>query len=164
MLKSVFIAIPKKPNTLECENHRTTSLISHTLKLMLKKILRCIRRKLLPVYTNTSLSIWFHAGQRHKKCNLCDTHACEGSIKHQRDVFLCFIDYQKAFDKVHHLQLLTILKQIDIDHKHFRIMRNNLYCEQKPVIKLMEALTGWTDIKRDVRQGCVMSLDLFNLY
>ena len=53
MLKSGFIAIPKKPNALEGENHRTISLMSHTLKLLLKIILRRIRRKLLyqiPVY------------------------------------------------------------------------------------------------------------------
>jgi len=28
----------------------------------------------------------------------------------------------------------------------------------------MEGLTEWTDIKQGVRQGCVMSVDLFNLY
>jgi len=48
MLKSVFIAIPKKSNTLDCENHRTISLMTHTLKLFLKIILPRIRRKILP--------------------------------------------------------------------------------------------------------------------
>ena len=42
MLMSVFIALPKKPNTMECDQHRTISLISHTLKLLFKIILeRC---------------------------------------------------------------------------------------------------------------------------
>ena len=42
MLKSVFIALPKKPNTLDCDQHRTISLMSHTLKLLLKIVLeRC---------------------------------------------------------------------------------------------------------------------------
>jgi len=48
MLKSVFIDIPKKSNTLGCENHGTISLMAHTLKLFLKMILRRIRRKILP--------------------------------------------------------------------------------------------------------------------
>ena len=34
--RSVFIPIPKKGNAKECSNHRTTALISHTSKLMLK--------------------------------------------------------------------------------------------------------------------------------
>ena len=62
-----------------------------------------------------------------------------------------------------HSQLLTILKRIGIDGKDFRIIRN-LYYEQKAAIKLTEGLTEWTDIKRGVRQGCVMSPVLSNLY
>jgi len=89
---------------------------------------------------------------------------CERSIEDQQHAFLCFIDYQKAFDKVRHSQLLTILKRIGtIDGKDFRIIRH-LYYEQKAAIKLTEGLTEWTDIKRGVRQGSVMSPDLFNLY
>ena len=45
MLKSVFIALPKKANTMECVQHRTISLMSHTLKLLLKIVLeRCLAR------------------------------------------------------------------------------------------------------------------------
>ena len=33
--KSVFIPIPKKGNTKECSNYRTTALISHSSKVML---------------------------------------------------------------------------------------------------------------------------------
>ena len=34
--RSVFIPIPKKGNTKECENYHTTALISHASKVMLK--------------------------------------------------------------------------------------------------------------------------------
>ena len=34
--RSVFITIPKKGNAKECSNYRTTALISHTSKVMLK--------------------------------------------------------------------------------------------------------------------------------
>ena len=34
--KPVFILIPKKGNAKECSNYRTTALISHTSKVMLK--------------------------------------------------------------------------------------------------------------------------------
>jgi len=94
---------------------------------------------------------------------LCCVCYVNDQFEHQQGVFLWFIDYQKAFDKVRHSHLLTILKWIDIDDKDFRIICN-LYYEQKAAIKLMEGLTEWTDIKQGVRQGCVMSVDLFNLY
>jgi len=88
---------------------------------------------------------------------------CEWLIENQQDVILCFINYQKIFDKVHHSHLLTVLKRIGIDDKDFGIIRN-LYYEQIAAIKLTEGLIEWTDIKRGVRQGCIMSPDLFNLY
>ena len=34
--RSVFIPIPKKGNAKECSNYRTTALISHASKVMLK--------------------------------------------------------------------------------------------------------------------------------
>lgn len=33
----------------------------------------------------------------------------------KKDVFLCFIDYEKAFDKVKHDKLLAILSSMDIE-------------------------------------------------
>ena len=133
ILKSIFIAIPKKSNTLDCENHRTISLMAHTLKLFLKIILRRIRRKILPQIPTYQNGFMPDRGTRNAIFVL--RMLCERSIEHQQDVFLCFIDYQKAFDKVRHSQLLTILKRIGIDEKDFRIVRN-LYYEQKAAIKL----------------------------
>jgi len=161
MLKSVFIAILKKSNTLDCENHRTISLMARTLKLFLKIILRRIIRIILPQIPTHQYGFMPERGTRNAIFVL--RMLCERSIEHQQEVFLCFIDYQKAFDKVRHSQLLTILKRIGIDGKDFRNIRNLCY-EQKAAFKLTEGLTEWTDIKRGVRQGCVMSPDLFNLY
>ena len=36
LTKSVFIALPKKPGTTECEKHRTISLMSHLTKILLR--------------------------------------------------------------------------------------------------------------------------------
>ena len=74
---------------------------------------------------------------------------CEGAIEHQQNVFLCFIDYQKAFDKVRHNLLLNMLKQIGIDAKDYRII-HNLFFQQKAVVKLIEDLSHWIGINRGV--------------
>ena len=46
--KSIFIALPKKPNANECENHRTISLMRHVTKILLRIIMMRIRNKILP--------------------------------------------------------------------------------------------------------------------
>ena len=42
----------------------------------------------------------------------------------QKDLYLCFIDYSKAFDKVRHEKLFNILEHLDIDGKDLRVIRN----------------------------------------
>ncbi|GFR89802.1 LINE-1 reverse transcriptase [Elysia marginata] len=87
----------------------------------------------------------------------------ERAVEVQRDVYLCFIDYSKAFDKVKLSELFAISDQLSIDGKDLRILRN-LYWEQVAAIRIDGEYTDFTEIKRGVRQGCVLSPDLFNLY
>ena len=42
-------------------------------------------------------------------------------IEMKKDLFLCFIDYKKAFDKVKHKEMICMLNQIGIDDKDLRI-------------------------------------------
>ena len=87
----------------------------------------------------------------------------ERSIEVQKYIYLCFIDYSKAFDKVRHDDLFAILKGLNIDAKDLRILRN-LYWEQTAAIRMDSEISDYRAIKRGVRQGCVASPDLFNLY
>ena len=50
MIESIFIALPKKPETIDCKGHRTISLMSHVTKRILQVMLNrnksTIREKL----------------------------------------------------------------------------------------------------------------------
>ena len=48
LLKSIFIAIPKKPKANECELHRTISLMSHTTKILLRILMKRARTQIKP--------------------------------------------------------------------------------------------------------------------
>ena len=87
----------------------------------------------------------------------------ERRMEMQKDIYLCFIDYSKAFDKVKHEELCQILEKLDIDGKDLRIVRN-LYWDQTAAVRIEGEYSEFKNIKRGVRQGCVMSPDLFNLY
>ena len=80
-----------------------------------------------------------------------------------KDMYLCFIDYSKAFDKVRHEDLFQMLSKLDIDGKDLRIL-SNLYWKQKATVRVNGEHSEETSIRRGVRQGCVLSPDLFNLY
>ena len=70
----------------------------------------------------------------------------------QRDQYLCFIDYSKAFDKVQHEKLFAILNELDIDGKTLRWIQN-LYWDQTAAVRVDKELSNWTKIERGVRQG-----------
>src|SRR5579872_502632 len=88
-------------------------------------------------------------------------NVCERAIEVKKDLYLCFIDFNKAFDRVRHSRLLNMLQ--DLGGKDIRLARN-LYWNQSAPIRHQNELGEFTSIKRGVRQGCVLSPDLFNLY
>ena len=48
----------------------------------------------------------------------------ERAVEMQRDLRVCFIDYQKAFDRVKHKNLILMLNDIKIDSKDLRLIHD----------------------------------------
>ena len=44
--KSIFITLPKKPNAVNCEEHRTMSLMGHVTKIILRVLLLRLRSRI----------------------------------------------------------------------------------------------------------------------
>ncbi|GFN96812.1 LINE-1 retrotransposable element orf2 protein [Plakobranchus ocellatus] len=86
----------------------------------------------------------------------------ERSMEVQMDLYLFFSDYSKAFDKVKHEDLFKLLTQLSIDAKVLGIPQN-LYLVQDAAIRKDNGCSEFEPIRRGVRQGCVMSPDLFNI-
>ena len=81
----------------------------------------------------------------------------------QKSIYFCFIDYAKAFDCVDHNQLCKILKEIWIPDDLTCLMRN-LYAGQEATVRTGHGTADWFQIGKGVRQGCILSPCLFNLY
>ena len=102
--RSVFIPIPKKGNAKECSNYHTIALISHASKVMLK-----ILQARLQQYVNRELpdvQAGFRRGRgtRDQIANIC--WIMEKAREFQKNIYVCFIDYAKAFDCVDHNKLV----------------------------------------------------------
>ena len=76
---------------------------------------------------------------------------------------MLYIDYTKAFDTLRHEEIMSILDSLNIDGKDLRIVRN-IYWEQTAAMRIGNYLSAFQDIKRGVRQGCVLSPELFSIY
>ena len=76
---------------------------------------------------------------------------------------MIFTDYTKAFDCVDHNKLLKILNEMRIPD-HLTYLLRNLYAGQETTVKTGHGTTDWFQIGKGVRQGCILSPCLFNLY
>ena len=84
-------------------------------------------------------------------------------LKHRYTLYICFIDYEKAFDRVNHDKLIEKLKLAGLDGKDIRIIAR-LYWEQVAVVRTEKGNSEGIKIRRGTRQGCVLSPYLFNLF
>ena len=80
-----------------------------------------------------------------------------------QNIYFCFIDYAKAFDCVDHNKLWKILKEMGIPD-HLICLLWNLYAGQEATVRTGHGTTDWFQIGKGVRQGCILSSCLFNLY
>ena len=81
----------------------------------------------------------------------------------RKNIYFCFIDYAKAFDCVDHNKLWKILKQMEIP-EHPTCLLRNLYAGQEAAVRTGHRTTDWFQIRKGVRQGCILSACLYNLY
>ena len=81
----------------------------------------------------------------------------------QKNIYFCFLDYAKAFDCVDHNKLWKILKEMGIPD-HLTCLLRNLYGGQETIVRTGQGTTDWFQIGKEVRQGCILSPCLFNLY
>ena len=73
------------------------------------------------------------------------------------------IDYAKAFDCVDHNKLWKILQEMAIPD-HLTCLLRNLYAGQEATVRTGHGKTDWFQIGKGIRQGCILSPCLFNLY
>ena len=143
----VFIPIPKKGNVKECSNYCTITLISHASKVMLQ-----ILQARLQQYVNCELSdvqVRFRKGRgtRGQIANICCI--IKKTIKFQKNIYFCFIEYTKAFDCVGHKKLWNILQMMRIPD-HLTCLLRNLYAGQEATIGPGHGKMDWFQIGKEV--------------
>lgn len=157
---STFIPIPKKGDRSQCSNYRTISLVSHSSKVLLKVILNRIQQKTEQELSDEQAGFRPGRGTRDQITNL---RVLTAKLReHKQPVYMCFIDFQKAFDCVQHEKLWWAM--LDMGYPpHLVNLLAQLYKSQKAAVRIAGEMSEWFSIQKGVRQGCVLSPYLFNI-
>ena len=105
----------------------------------------------------------FRKGRETRNQNANIHWIIEKAREFQKNIYLCFIDYVKAFDCVDNNKLWKILKKIGRP-EHFTCLLRNLYAGQEATVRTGHGTTDWFQIGKGVHQGCILSPCLFNFY
>ncbi|KAJ4437523.1 hypothetical protein ANN_17668 [Periplaneta americana] len=66
-------------------------------------------------------AVWLQGGKRYERCNWTATTISERYLEKNKEVYVVFVDLEKAFDRVDWNKLMGILKKIDVDWKERRL-------------------------------------------
>ena len=80
----------------------------------------------------------------------------------RKKIYLCFVDYQKAFDRVRHDKLAEVMVKAGIPDLERRLIIN-IYWRQHAAVRWDGEVSREVGVERGVRQGCVISPMLFKL-
>ena len=151
------IILHKKGDKEDIKNYRPISLLSHTYKLLTRIITNRVTRRLdefQPVE---------QAGFRGGYNTIDHIHTLrqiiEKSLEYNQQVFLAFIDFEKAFDTIEKWAFLNALKRSRIDSRYIQLI-NALYHDATMTVRVF----GGTDpinLRRGVRQGDTISPKIF---
>ena len=114
-------------------------------------------------YEQPDVQVGFRKGRgtRDLIANIC--WVIKKAREFQKSTYFCFIDYAKALDCVDHNKLWKILKEVGIPD-HLTCLLSNLYADQEATVRTGHGTMDWFQIGKGVRQGCILSPCLFNLY
>ena len=119
-----MIALKKKPQATNFSNQCTISLIAHTAKIVAKKLRRRVEEKIEDVLGEDQFG--FRRGKGARDAIGMLRVISERTLEIDEELYVCFIDWQKAFDRVNWTKSMQILHGTGIDW-HERRLISNLY-------------------------------------
>ena len=159
--KMLVTPIHKKGDTSNPENYRAISLLSIPGKVFNRIVLNKIREKTEVFTSNTQF------GFRPKKGTVdaifIVRQIMEKAKERRVNLHFNFIDFKSAFDTVWREALWKMLLAIEVPSNVVNTIKK-MYENTKCSIIINGRLTDWFKVTIGVRQGCLLSPTLFNLF
>ena len=88
---------------------------------------------------------------------------CEKYLAEGKDVYFAFMDLEKAYDRVDRDAMWNVLRLYGVGGKLLQAVKS-LYVDSKVCVRVGSEMSEWFPVRVGLRQGCVMSPWLFNLF
>ena len=161
---AVITVLHKTGDKTECGNYRDISLVSHAGKVLLKVVARrlsayCEAKGLLP-----EEQCGFRPNRSTTDMMFVVRRLQEIGRKARVSLFMCFIDLQKAYDTVDHTLLWQVFTRIGVPPQMIAVIQQ-FHDGMRACVRPDDGVcSDWFEVKQGLRQGCVLSPLLFNIF
>ena len=145
----------------DCSNSRGISLLSVVGKVYGRILINRIRDR-----TEGAISEVQSGFRRGRGCtdqSFVVRQICEKYGRKGKDVYFAFLDLEKAYDRVDREAMWNVLRLYGVGGKLLKAVKS-LYVGSKACVRVGNEMSDWFPVRVGLRQGCVMSPWLFNLY
>ena len=157
----VIIPIFKKGDRKQCTNYRGISLLSLPGKVYAK----CLDRKCREIVESK-----LEDGQCGFRPDRSTTDQIftlkqifEKSWEYGKDLFACFVNLEKAYDRVPRVKLWKVLQEYGVDGQLLRAIKS-FYCRPEVCVRVNGKQSKPFHVGVGLRQGCVLSPLRFIVY
>ena len=88
---------------------------------------------------------------------------CEKFLAKGKEVFLAFMDLEKGYDRIDRDCLYNVLQLLGLGSRLQKIV-GSFYVNSRACVRVGNNVSEWFPVRVGLRQGCVMSSCLFNIY
>ena len=150
-----------KGDRLVCSNSRGISLLSVVGKLygriLIGRIRDCTERVL------GEEQCGFRRGRGCTDQIFTVRQLCEKFLAKGREVYWAFMDLEKAYDRIDRVALWQVLRMYGVGGKLLKGVQS-FYVNSRACVRVGKEVSEWFPVRVGLRQGCVMSPWLFNLF
>ena len=159
--RAVIVPVHKKGSKVKCENYRGISLLS----IPSKAYARILDERIRSVTESKVLEAQggFRKGRSCTDQLFTIRQLSEKMIEKNKKMVVACVDLEKAYDRVGRDKLWKVLEEYGVKGRLLRAIRS-LYKKSEGCVRVKDELSSWFPITQGVRQGCVMSPWLFNVF
>jgi hypothetical protein len=156
--RSVLVPLYKKGNAMDCRNYRTIALNSHVGKILMKILADRLKNHMERYLSDEQAG--FRRDRSTTQQILALRLIAEKARRINKKVYVCFVDFQKAFDSIDQRVSWAVLQSYGVDGKLIRLLKNiNNIAEAS--VRTFGQSGNWFPIRRGTRQGDPISPSIF---
>lgn len=159
--KMIVTPVFKKGDKLLRENYRAIALLSIPGKVFLTILLKRMQENIDSRLRETQYG--FRSGRGTVDAIFIVRQLIEKAKERNIPLSFHFIDFKAAFDTVWRKALWKMLRSIGVDQNIVAIIED-MYDRTECAIQIDGKLTEWFSVNVGVRQGCILSPTLFNVF